>query len=54
VKKNQEYTKQVFPKSKKTKTSILNAPTLIEQQHIRKQTERLFIKFSTFLKGPKA
>jgi hypothetical protein len=54
-KKNQEYTKQVLPKSKKTNTSHLNAPTLTkEQQHIRKQKERLFTKFSTFFKRPKA
>ncbi len=54
MKKNQEYIKQVLPKSKKTKTSLLNAPTLTKEQHIRKQTGKLFTEFSTFFKGPKA
>ncbi len=54
VKKNQKYTKQVLPKSKKTKTSLLNAPSLTkEQRHIRKQIKRLFTKFSTFSKDQK-
>jgi hypothetical protein len=54
-KNNQENTKQVLPKSNKTKMSLLNGPTLTkEQQLIWRQTERLFIEFSTFCKWPEA
>jgi len=45
MEKIQKSIKQVLPKSKKTKTSFLNAPTLTkEQQHIKRQTERLTLK----------
>jgi len=48
-KKNQKYTKQVLPKSKKTKTSLLNAPTLTkEQRHIRKKQKDYLLNFLLF------